>query len=164
MAGEAMNEATKILFRDSIKQSKADPQVILATVKGDIHDIGKNILANFLSGSGISILDLGVDVDMDEIADAISKKSPLVLALSSMLSNTRRDIKKVINELKRRGLRSNVKIIIGGTSTSKVYAKSVGADAYAKDSIHGSIIIKKWVEKSRRKETFNRHLFVLNLL
>jgi methylmalonyl-CoA mutase cobalamin-binding domain/chain len=150
MAAEAMNEATKILFdREKIK-FPPNNRVILATVKGDIHDIGKNLLDNFLNGLGIATHDLGVDVKKEDVVEAVVKLDAEVLALSSMISTSRDEIKDIIDELKKRGLRRDLKIIIGGSSTGKVFAKIAGADAYANDAPQGSLIIKKWIRKNNR--------------
>ncbi|MFQ5560673.1 MAG: B12-binding domain-containing protein [Nitrospinota bacterium] len=145
MAAEAMNEATKILFRDLEKSLDEDPDVVIATVKGDIHDIGKNILSNFLAGSGITVYDLGVDTSGEEIVESIKRFRPQVLGLSSMISTTRGEIKRVIKELEEKGLKKDIKIIIGGASVGRVYAKMAGADAYAKDAVMGVGIIKRWL-------------------
>jgi methylmalonyl-CoA mutase cobalamin-binding domain/chain len=144
MAAEAMNEATKILFSGVKNNSDTSPLVVLATVKGDIHDIGKNILSNFISGSGISVYDLGVDATKEEIVETVNKLKPQALGLSSMVSTTRGEIKEVIKELERREIRKDLKVIIGGASTGRVFAKIAGADAYAKDAIKGTEIIKRW--------------------
>jgi methylmalonyl-CoA mutase cobalamin-binding domain/chain len=145
MAAEAMNEASKILFRET-KNSSASTPVVLATVKGDIHDVGKNILANFLRGSGISVKDLGVNVESEDIAKAVKENGTFILGLSSMVSTSSGEIRNVINELESRGLRKRLKIIIGGSASSKIYSKIMGADAYAGDAPTGLRIIKNWIE------------------
>jgi 5-methyltetrahydrofolate--homocysteine methyltransferase len=145
MAAEAMNEATKILFSGVKNNLDSSPLVVLATVKGDIHDIGKNILSNFISGAGISVYDLGVDATKEEIVETVNKLKPQALGLSSMVSTTRGEIKEVIKELERRGIRKDLRVIIGGASTGRVFAKIAGADAYARDAIQGVEIIKRWI-------------------
>lgn len=145
MAAEAMNEATMILSNRTKNNLRTDPVVMLATVKGDIHDIGKNILSNFLNGAGIAVHDLGVDVAREEIAETIERIRPQVLGLSSMISTTRGEIKRVIKELEERGIRKDLKVIIGGASTGRLFAKMAGADAYAADAVEGVKIIKRWV-------------------
>jgi methanogenic corrinoid protein MtbC1 len=147
MAGEAMNEATKILFKNHEMNSYPDGLVVLATVKGDIHDIGKNILANFLIGSGVGVHDLGVDVETPEILRAVERLNPTVLGLSAMLSTTRDEIKKVIHGVKNMAPNRNIKIIIGGASTSGLFARIAGADNYSKDAFQGVKIIKEWIDK-----------------
>jgi 5-methyltetrahydrofolate--homocysteine methyltransferase len=147
MAGEAMNEATKILFRDYERYSEPDGVVVLATVRGDIHDIGKNILANLLIGSGVGVHDMGVDVESEEIIRAVESLNPSVLGLSSMLSTTRDEIKKVIQGIKNMAPTRDIKIIIGGASTSGFFARTLGADNYSKDAVGGVKIIKGWLDK-----------------
>ncbi len=144
MASEAMTEAVKTLFKPAETEEKT-PVVVLATVKGDIHDIGKNLLGNYLGGLGVGTYDLGVDVSAEEVVDAVERLQPKVLALSSMLSNTRGEIAAIISGLKRRGLREGLSVIVGGASTSMLYALKTGADAYAKDAVKGSMIIKRWL-------------------
>ncbi len=147
MAAEAMNEATKILFKNHEKFPKQNGVAVLATVRGDIHDIGKNILANFLIGSGVGVHDLGVDVEAQEIIRAVESLNPTVLGLSAMLSTTRNEIKKVIQGIKNMGPKRDIKIIIGGASTSGFFAKTAGADSYSKDAVQGVKIIKDWIDK-----------------
>lgn len=148
MAAEAMNEATQILFQNPGNESGVDESVVLATVKGDIHDIGKNILANLLNGAGIAVKDLGVDVSPLEIAEVVEKKSVRVLGLSTMLSTTRGEVKRAISELQRLGLRKGLRIIVGGASMGRVHARLAGADAYAGDAVEGMKIIKNWLNGS----------------
>jgi 5-methyltetrahydrofolate--homocysteine methyltransferase len=145
MAGETMNEGTKVLFSGGKEMLGPAASVVLATVAGDIHDIGKNILSNFLSGAGIGVCDLGVDVPKEEIAVAVKENRPIVLGLSAMLSTTKDEIKEVTKELEKGGLRGGVKIIIGGLSTDQSFAKKAGGDAYADDAVEGVKIIKEWV-------------------
>ncbi len=145
MAGETMNEGTKILFSGERRIEGPGAPVVLATVKGDIHDIGKNVLSNFLNGAGIGVHDLGVDVSSEEIVETVRKYRPVVLGLSALLSTTKDEIKEVIKELEKRGLRKDVKIIIGGLPTDRGFARKAGGDAYAEDAVEGVKIIKKWV-------------------
>jgi methanogenic corrinoid protein MtbC1 len=146
MAGEALNEAAEILFGETKNGDRASKSlVVLATVEGDIHDIGKNILKNLLVGSGLIVLDLGVDVEREKIIETVSEKSPSVLGLSSMVSTSRNEIKEVIKELDRRGLNHGLRILIGGESTSSSFARSSRAD-YGKDAFEGVRIIKEWVK------------------
>ncbi len=147
MAGETMNEATRILFGGANINPGLDASVVLATVKGDIHDIGKNVLSNLLNGAGIAVHDLGVDVSMDEIVETVRKLNPRVLGLSSMITTTSGEIKSIIQELEKRGLRKNVKVIIGGESTGMVFAKMARADAHAGDAAEGVRIIRGWIQE-----------------
>ncbi len=147
MAAEAMNEATKVIFRNHKMHSEPNSVVVLASVRGDIHDIGKNILANFLIGSGVVVHDLGVDVSTEEILRAVESFNPSVLGLSSMLSTTRDEIIKVIQGIKKIGTNRDIKIIIGGASTSEFLSETAGADNYSKDAVQAAKIINDWIEK-----------------
>lgn len=146
MAGETMNEGTKVLFSGSAETDGDAEPVMLATVAGDIHDIGKNVFSNFLSGAGIGVHDLGVDVSREEIVENVRKFRPKVLGLSALLSTTKGEIKEVIKELEKRGLRKDVKIIIGGLPADTDFAKKAGSDAYAEDAVEGVKIIKDWLQ------------------
>ncbi len=148
MAAEAMNEAAKILFQKSGHEPEAHESVVLATVKGDIHDIGKNILANLLNGAGIRVKDLGVDVSPQEIAGAVGEEGVRVLGLSTMLSTTRGEVKTIISDLHRLGLCKGLQIIVGGASMGRVHARLAGADAYAGDAVEGLKIIRNWLNGS----------------
>ncbi len=145
MAGEAMTEAVKVLFGQSNAKGGKDVDVVLATVEGDIHDIGKNIFSSLLRGSGVSVVDLGVDVSMEEIIDSVEHNRPRVLGLSTMITTSRGRFKEVLRGLEEKGLRKNIKIIIGGAATGRVYAKIVGADAYAEDAFKGLKIVSRWI-------------------
>ena len=145
MAGEAMNEGTKVLFSGAVGAEGTAAPVLLATVAGDIHDIGKNILSNFLSGAGMGVRDLGVDVSSEEIVENVKKYRPMVLGLSALLSTTKDEIKEVIRALEKAGLRRDLKVIVGGLPTDRSFAKKAGSDAYAEDALEGVRIIKEWL-------------------
>jgi 5-methyltetrahydrofolate--homocysteine methyltransferase len=145
MAGETMNEGTKVLFSGAAGTEGTAAPVLLATVAGDLHDIGKNILSNFLSGAGIGARDLGVDVSREEIVENVRKYKPKVLGLSALLSTTKGEIKEVIKELEKAGLRHNLKVLVGGLPTDRSFAKKAGSDAYAEDALEGVRIIKEWL-------------------
>jgi 5-methyltetrahydrofolate--homocysteine methyltransferase len=146
MAGETMNEGTKVLFSGAAVTEVTEAPVMLATIAGDIHDIGKNVLSNFLSGAGIAVHDLGVDVTREEIVENVRKYKPKVLGLSALLSTTKGEIKEVIKELEKEGLRQELKIIVGGLPTDRKFAKKAGSDAYAMDAVSGVKIIKEWLQ------------------
>lgn len=145
MAGETMNEGTKVLFSGEDRTLDTATPVMLATIAGDIHDIGKNILSNFLSGAGIGVRNLGVDVSREEIVENVRKYRPKVLGLSALLSTTKEEIREVIKELEKEGLRCDLKIIVGGLPTDNSFAKKAGSDAYAEDALEGVRGIKEWL-------------------
>lgn len=109
---------------------------VIATVKGDIHDIGKNIVAILLKGAGYQVSDLGVDVPKEKIAKVIRDEKPEYLGLSALLTTTMVEMGAVIEALKENGLRDKVKVLIGGAAVSDEYARQIGADVYCVDGFH----------------------------
>ena len=107
---------------------------IIATVKGDIHDIGKNIVAILLKGAGYEVSDLGIDVPEDKIVNVVREEQPDYLGLSALLTTTMTEMPVVINALKENNLRDNVKVLIGGAAVSDEYAAEIGADAFCSDA------------------------------
>ena len=108
-------------------------KLAIATVKGDIHDIGKNIVAILLKGAAYEVEDLGIDVPTDKIVEYVKEKRPDYLGLSALLTTTMVAMGEVIDALKEAGVRDSVKILIGGAAVSPEYAKEIGADAYCVD-------------------------------
>ncbi len=112
---------------------KTKGKLAIATVKGDIHDIGKNIVAILLKGAAYEVEDLGIDVPTDKIVEYVKEKRPDYLGLSALLTTTMVAMGEVIDALKEAGVRDSVKILIGGAAVSPEYAKEIGADAYCVD-------------------------------
>jgi len=148
LAGETMKEAFEVLqpALAAAEQSEAKTKIILATVKGDNHDIGKNILASLLLSSGFEIHDLGMDVDKEEIIEKVKETGASIVALSSLLTMTVEQIKEVNEALKQEGLRDDVKLIVGGAPLNMELAKELGADDFAEDAVEGVKHIKKLAE------------------
>ncbi|MEM4445738.1 MAG: corrinoid protein [Candidatus Jordarchaeales archaeon] len=148
VAGEAMKEGIKIL-EPYLRTGEAERlgKVVIGTVRGDMHDIGKNIVATLLSGAGFEVIDLGVDVPTEAFVEAVRKHKPHIVGMSALLTTTMVEMENVIKALEHAGLRNKVKIIIGGAPVSKEYAEKIGADAYAKDAVEGVSICKSWVLK-----------------
>ena len=123
-------------FKDRIEKTDRmrDIKVVLGVVKGDIHDLGKSIVASVLEANGFEVIDLGVDVPAEKFVEAIRSTNAQVLGVGAFLTTTVIEIKKIIELLKKEGLRDKVKVIIGGVATSEELAKEFGADAYAKDA------------------------------
>ena len=136
MAGEVVTEATHMLKdkMDSGDMGKKG-KVILATVKGDVHDIGKNVVAMILSAQGYEIVDLGIDVAPEKIADAVSDTGIQLLGLSILLTTMVPTIKQVVDLLTARGLRKKVKIAIGGACCSQQLADEMGVDAFGESAV-----------------------------
>jgi 5-methyltetrahydrofolate--homocysteine methyltransferase len=138
MGAEIMKRAIGIVKPELEKRKeerKKLGRVMLATVEGDVHDIGKNLVALMLWINGFEIIDLGVDVPKEEIVKKVRELKPDVLGLSALLTTTLLEQKKVIEELEKNGLRKNVKIIIGGAPVNEEWARKIGADSYAPDAV-----------------------------
>lgn len=113
---------------------KSKGTVIMATVKGDLHDIGKNLVIMMLEGAGFQVTDLGVDVDVETVVKKVEEMRPDVLGLSALLTTTMPEMARVIQTLKERGLRDKVKVMVGGAPVDKKFAEQIGADGYGKDA------------------------------
>jgi methanogenic corrinoid protein MtbC1 len=118
-------------------------KVVIGTVKGDIHDIGKNIVITLLRGSGFEVVDLGVDVPASKFVAALQESQAKILGLSALLNFTYPEMKNVVDEVTKVGLRDSVKIIIGGTPCSEEVRKFTGADYYATDAVTGVNLCKQ---------------------
>ncbi|MHB9150335.1 MAG: cobalamin B12-binding domain-containing protein [Thermoleophilia bacterium] len=125
------------------EEAELGGRVVIGTVKGDIHDIGKNIVATLLRGSGFDVVDLGVDVPADSFVEALSDGDAKALCLSALLNVTYPEMKNVVETLGRSGLRDHVKIVIGGAPINEQVREFSGADFYAPDAVAGVEICKK---------------------
>ncbi|MEM2875759.1 MAG: cobalamin-dependent protein, partial [Candidatus Bathyarchaeia archaeon] len=122
-------------------------KVVIGTVKGDLHDVGKNIVVSMLASSGFEVIDLGIDVPSTKFLETVKKESPDVLAMSCLLTMAMDEMKRVIDDLKKSGLRDKVKVIIGGRPTSLDFALEIGADAYGSDAVEAVKAVKKLLGK-----------------
>jgi 5-methyltetrahydrofolate--homocysteine methyltransferase len=122
--------ASKLSAGDRVSQGK----VVLGTVHGDVHDIGKNLVGFMLSSAGFTVVDVGVVVTTEHFVQAVREHQPQVLGMSALLTTTMLGMEDVIKELKKQGLRDKVKVIIGGGPVSKKYAEDIEADAYGNDA------------------------------
>lgn len=113
---------------------KSAGKYVIGTVKGDLHDIGKNLVRMMLEGAGFETIDLGTDVDSNAFVNAVREHKPQLLGMSALLTTTMTQMKTTIDALEEAGLRSSVKIMIGGAPVTAAYAKQIGADAYAADA------------------------------
>jgi 5-methyltetrahydrofolate--homocysteine methyltransferase len=147
LAGELMKQITDILKPELAKlpESKRRGKVLLGTVEGDIHDIGKNIVGFMLDTSGFDVRDLGVDVPPQKFVEAIRDFQPQVVGLSGFLALAFDTMKETVEAIKAAGLRDKVKIMVGGGQVSEQVRKYTGADAYGKDAMAGVSLAKKWV-------------------
>jgi methylmalonyl-CoA mutase cobalamin-binding domain/chain len=123
--------------------------VVIGTVKGDIHDIGKNIVSTLLRGSGFDVVDLGVDVSAEKFIEAIKTTGAKVLGMSALLSTTYPEMKNVVDAIREAGLREHVKIIIGGAPVNEQVRQFAGADYYAEDAVTGINLCKEIYAEKR---------------
>lgn len=119
-------------------------RVALCTVKGDLHDIGKNLVAMMLEGAGFEVIDLGVDTNVESVLQNIKEIHPHILGLSALLTTTMPEMQRVINELAEEGLRDQVKVMIGGAPISAEFARDIGADAFGKDAAEAVSIARRF--------------------
>ncbi|MBE0480338.1 MAG: corrinoid protein [Dehalococcoidia bacterium] len=133
-SAEAVGAAMDIL-KPHLEASRVETKgkFAIATVKGDIHDIGKNIVAILLKGAGYEVEDLGIDVPAEKIVEYVTQESPDYLGLSALLTTTMVAMGEVIEELKQNGVRDEVKVLIGGAAVSAEFAEEIGADAFCLD-------------------------------
>ncbi len=142
-SAEAVGTAMRILEPYLAKSGiKAKGKIIIATVRGDLHDIGKNIVSILLRGAGYTVKDIGNDVAPQIIVDAIREERPQFLGLSALLTSTMINMKDVIQALTETGLRDKVKVIIGGAPVSEEFAQSIGADGYGADGFRAVAMIE----------------------
>ncbi len=148
LAGETMKEAFNILkpALEDADDSREKIKVIIATVQGDNHDIGKNILGTMLLSSGFEVHDLGMDVDAKDVVEKAKEIGAGVVALSSLLTMTVEQITVVHEALKKAGLRDKIKLIVGGAPLNMELAKKLGADDFAEDAVDGVRHIKELAE------------------
>ena len=138
ISARAMKWSLEIL-KPLLAEGGAEPGgVAIGTVKGDLHDIGKNLVAAMLEGGGFEIVDLGVDVGPDQFVDAVQNKGVNIVALSALLTTTMPSMKLIIDNLQSAGVRDRVKVMIGGAPVTEQYAKEIGADGYS-DNANGAV-------------------------
>ena len=135
VAARAMKAGLGVL-RPLLAEDKVETRgkVLLGTVQGDIHDIGKNLVGMMLEGAGFEIVDLGVNVAPELFVNAIREQSPDLVALSALLTTTMPHMSSIIDAMNAAGVRDQVKVIVGGAPVTEEYAKSIGADGFAKDA------------------------------
>ena len=145
-AAEVFKKAIPIITAEIEKQgkeSKSLGKIVIGTVFGDIHSLGKGMVATLLHASGFEVIDLGVNVKLETFLDAIKEHKPDILAMSTLLTTTAIEQKNVIEGLKRENLRDKVKVIIGGSSINQEFADLIGADGYGATASDGVKVVKK---------------------
>jgi methanogenic corrinoid protein MtbC1 len=147
LSGEMLTQITDIIKPELAKmpEVKRHGKVVIGTVAGDIHDIGKNIVSFMLDVNGFDVLDLGVDVSPQKFVEAIQDFQPQVVGLSGFLTLGFDAMKDTVEAIETAGLRNGVKIMIGGGQVSEEIRKYAGADAYGRDAMAGVSLTRKWV-------------------
>lgn len=152
MAGEVMKEGMKILKPHfSGEEHRVTGKVVIGTVKGDLHDIGKNIAVTLFEAAGFEVVDLGVDVPVEKFTEAIRKHRPDILGLSALLTTTMMEMEVIIKRIKEAGIAEELRIIIGGAPITDQFAEKIGADAAANNAVEGVNLCKTWMKKNREE-------------
>ncbi|MGM0688304.1 MAG: cobalamin B12-binding domain-containing protein [Bacillota bacterium] len=135
-AAEAVEAGMAVMEPYLVKDgtSGAKGKIVMATVEKDLHDIGKNLVSIMLKGAGFTVIDLGIDVPAARIVEAAEEEGAGLVGLSALLNTTMANMGDVVRELEQKGLRDQVKVMIGGAPTSDDFAKEIGADSYGKDA------------------------------
>jgi len=149
IAAEAMKKSLAILEPALAKGTsrKVLGKVVIGTVEGDIHDIGKTIVAAMLTANGFEVYDVGCDTPTSKFVEKVEEVSADTVGMSALLTTTMVKMVEVINALKKAGLRGKVKVIVGGAPVSEAWAKEIGADAYAEDAVAAVNVAKKLLGK-----------------
>ena len=148
VAGDVMREGMKIIDPYIKEQgSEQKKKMIIATVEGDNHDIGKSIVATLLAAQGFNVIDLGIDVPAERIVAAVKEHQPAIVGLSALLTVTMPKMGDVVKALRSAGVREQVKVIIGGTSVTPQFAESIGADHSSTNAVEGVGKCLEWVSR-----------------
>lgn len=147
-AGSLVSELFDLL-KPSMKnlQQERKGTIVLGTVKGDIHDLGKNIFKMLADSSGFEVHDLGVDVEPASFVKEIRQDHPQVLGLSALLTTALEEMRDTLDELRTAGVKTNLRVLLGGNAVKKEFGAEIGADATALDAVEGLEICKEWLKK-----------------
>lgn len=143
IASRAMNAGMETL-KPYIVEADMKPigKVVLGTVEGDLHDIGKNLVKIMFEGAGFEVIDLGIDVPTDRFVAKVKEEKPQILAMSALLTTTMTNMEKVIKAVEKEGLREGLLIMVGGAPVTESFAQSIGADLYAPDAASAAELAK----------------------
>jgi 5-methyltetrahydrofolate--homocysteine methyltransferase len=131
------------------EKSRGRGTILMGTVKGDLHDIGKNLVIMMLEGAGFNVVDMGVDLSVEKVVEKVDEIRPHILGLSALLTTTLPEMKKVIEVLEQKGLRKKVKVLVGGAPVDAAFAREIGADGYGKDAVEAVRLARGFVECSK---------------
>ncbi len=149
MSAEAMQAGLKILRPHLVASgAKLIGKIVIGTVKGDLHDIGKNLVGMLCEGAGFEVIDLGFNVEPDQFVEAIKQQQPQIVGMSALLTTTMRSMGHTIKSLEEAGLRDKIKIMVGGAPVDAEFAKRIGADGYGSNAPAGAELAKKLVAAS----------------
>lgn len=155
VASEIFKEVMKVLEPLIMKEKevmKPIGRVVIGTIEGDIHDIGKNLVATMLRVNGFEVIDLGVDVSPQKFVEAVKQYNPDIVGMSALLTSTMMNMRKVIEALEKEGLRDKVKVIVGGAPITEEFARRIGADAYGENAIVAVDVCRRLVEELKGKK------------
>jgi 5-methyltetrahydrofolate--homocysteine methyltransferase len=148
LSARAMNDALTVLEPCLAREKKeASGKILIGTVRGDLHDIGKNMVVTMLRGVGFDVVDLGINVPAEEFVKKVEEHKPQILGMSALLTTTMPEMKKVIEALSARGLRKKVKVIVGGAPVNRKFARDIGADGYGADAGSSVDLAKQLLKK-----------------
>ena len=152
MAAHIMKSAVETL-RPHLEKEKVETEflgrVVIGTVQGDIHDIGKNLVVSMLSLAGFDVYDIGIDVPPGKFVAEVKKADANIVAMSALLTMTAPMVKNVIDALKKAGLTNKVKTLVGGRAVTREFAKQIGADGYGEDAIEAVAVAKELIRKTQ---------------
>ena len=150
LAANAMKAGMAIL-RPLLAETGAEPigKMVIGTVKGDIHDIGKNLVGMMMEGAGFEVIDLGINTDADAYIAALTKERPDILGMSALLTTTMPYMKVVIDNLKEKGIRDDYIVMVGGAPLNEEFGRAIGADAYCRDAATAVEVAKDLIRRRR---------------
>jgi methylmalonyl-CoA mutase cobalamin-binding domain/chain len=159
LAANAMKGGMEIL-RPILAKADVEPigKIVIGTVKGDVHDIGKNLVGMMLEGAGFEVIDLGINNPVEKYLAALEQHRPDILGMSALLTTTMPYMKVVIDTLKEKGLRDDYIVLVGGAPLNETFAKAVGADAYCRDAAMAVEIAKQLIAERRQAPSLRKEV------
>ncbi|MEM3737289.1 MAG: corrinoid protein [Candidatus Bathyarchaeia archaeon] len=152
MAAETFNKGLRLIepLLQSDSKVRSLASIVIGTVEGDVHDIGKNIVATMLKSAGFTVHDIGVDVPPKKFVEKVKETKAEILGLSALLTSSLKSIRETIKEVESAGLKDDVKVIVGGSAVTREYAEEVGANGYSEDAVGAIPLCKKLLGKENQ--------------